>query len=178
MQSKTPERLKSDLYKIVERIEERIKVIPEMKKQMEKMEEILKGKVINGNFVEEEVVIDVNYMNDGAAKMMLIDCGAPKSVVSKKWIEEYLREMRVKEEDIERSCCRRFRMGETTYISEVEITFPIVLKTDEGDYMRRMVKAYIIEAERVNFLLGKESIVELNVILDCPDYKIVFKDKG
>ena len=69
-------------------------------------------------------------------------------------------------------------MGETTYISEVEITFPIVLKTDEGDYMRRMVKAYIIEAERVNFLLGKESIVELNVMLDCPDHKIVFKEKG
>ena len=46
-------------------------------------------------------------------------------------------------------------MGETTYVSDVEITFPIVLKTDEEEYMRRRVKAYVIDAERVNFLLGK-----------------------
>ena len=54
---------------------------------MKEMKEILKGKVISRHFVEEEVVIDVNYMNDGAARMMLIDCGAPKSVVSTGWIE-------------------------------------------------------------------------------------------
>ncbi len=45
-------------------------------------------------------------------------------------------------------------MGETTYISKIEIRFPIVLKTVEGDYMRRQVTVYIIDAERVNFLLG------------------------
>ena len=49
-------------------------------------------------------------------------------------------------------------MGKTTYISEVEIRFPIVLKTDEGEYMKRKLTAYIIDAERVNFLLGRESI--------------------
>ena len=67
--------------------------------------------------------------------------------------------MKGDENEIERkSCCRRFRMGETTYISEVEIRFPIVLKTDEGEYMKRKLTAYIIDAERVNFLLGRESI--------------------
>ena len=43
----------------------------------------MKGKVINRDYLEEEVVIDVNYMNDGAARMMLVDCGAPKSVVNR-----------------------------------------------------------------------------------------------
>ena len=77
--------------------------------------------MVSGNFVEEEVVIDVSYMNDGAARMMLIDCGAPKSFVSRNWIEGYLKEMKVDENEIERkSCCKRFRMGETTYVSEVK----------------------------------------------------------
>ena len=62
--------------------------------------------------------------------------------------------MKVDESEIEKKiCCRRFRMGETTYISEKEIGFPIVLKTDEGVHMRRQVRAYIIDAERVKFLL-------------------------
>ena len=51
-----------------------------------------------------------------------------------------------------RSCYRRFRMGETTYLSEVDITFPIVLKTEDGEYMRKIVIVYIINVERVNSL--------------------------
>ena len=69
-------------------------------------------------------------------------------------------------------------MGETTYTSEVEIRFPIVLKTDEGEYMKRELTAYIIDAERVNFLLGRESIKELDIMLDVPGDRLVFKEKG
>ena len=86
--------------------------------------------------------------------------------------------MKVDESEIKRkSCCRRFRMGETTYLSEIEIKFPIVLKTDDGEYMRRKVIVYIIDAERVNFLLGKESIKELDIMIDVPGERIVFKEK-
>ena len=52
-------------------------------KDMGKLKEILKGKVINRHFVEEDVIVDVNLMNAGAPKMMLIDSGDPKSVVSR-----------------------------------------------------------------------------------------------
>ena len=69
-------------------------------------------------------------------------------------------------------------MGETTYLSEIEIRFPIVLRTDEGEYMRRQVTAYIIDAERVNFLLGRESIKELDMMLDLPRDRIIFEGKG
>ena len=51
-------------------VESQGKDISDMKKTLEKVQEILKGKVICGHFVDEEVVIDVNYMNDGAARMM------------------------------------------------------------------------------------------------------------
>ena len=82
--SKTPERQKSELFKKVENLEK-------------DMKEMLKGKVINGHFVEEGVVIDANLINEGKARMMLIDCGAPKSAVSREWIEGYLNDMKVDE---------------------------------------------------------------------------------
>ena len=50
--SKTPERQKSELFKKVENLEKDNK---EIKKTMEELKEILKGKVINGHFVGEEV---------------------------------------------------------------------------------------------------------------------------
>ena len=95
--SKTPEGQKSELFKKVENLEMDNK---EIKKTMEELKDKLKGKVIYGHFVEEEVVIDVNLINDGKARMMLVDCGAPKSVVSRKWIEGYLRDMKVDEEEM------------------------------------------------------------------------------
>ena len=60
---------------------------------MKEIKEMLKGKFVNTQFVEEEEIVDVNYVNVGAARMMLLDSGAPKSVVSKEWIEDYLKNM-------------------------------------------------------------------------------------
>ena len=75
------------------------------------------GKVINGHFVDKEVVIDVKFRNDGALRMMLIDSRVPKSVVSREWIGWYLKDMKVDESEIERkSCCRRFRMSKHIWV--------------------------------------------------------------
>ena len=68
-------------------------------------------------------------------------------------------------------------MEETTYVSEVEITFPIVLKTDSGDYIKRELTAYIIDADRVNFLLGRETIKEWKLRIDHEEDKLEFKEK-
>ena len=74
--------------------------------------------------------------------MMLIDSGAPESIVSKKWFAEYFREPKINEDDIKRKkCARRFRMGKTVYLSEEEVVFPVVMKTDKGDFMKREVVA-------------------------------------
>ena len=51
-------------------------------------------------------------------------------------------------------------MGETTYLCDIEIRFAAVFKTYEGYYMKREVTAYIIDADRVNFLLGRGTIKE------------------
>ena len=69
-------------------------------------------------------------------------------------------------------------MGETTYLSEIEIRFPVVLKTDNRDYMKRQVTAYIIYIDRVNFLLGRDTQNEWRLNIDVDDNKLEFKEKG
>ena len=106
IQSRMPERQKSELFKEVENI----------KKDIIEMKEMMKGKFINNHFVEEDVIVDLKYMNAGAGRMILIDSGAPESV------EGYLKDMKIDEDEInKKSCYRRFRIGETTYLSDIEI---------------------------------------------------------
>ena len=69
-------------------------------------------------------------------------------------------------------------MGETTYLSEIEIRCPIVFKTDNGDYMKILVTAYIIDADSVNFLLGRETIKEWRQRIEHDEDKLEFKEKG
>ena len=49
---------------------------------MKEMKEMLKCEFVNTQFVEEEIIVDVKFMNAGAPRMMLMDSGSPNSVVS------------------------------------------------------------------------------------------------
>ena len=114
---------------------------------------------------EKEVIVDEKYMDIRSPKCMLIASGVKKSVVSREWIEGYLKDKKIDEDEINRkSCCRRFRMGDTAYLSEVEIRFPILLKTVMGDYIKREVTANIIDGERVYYLPVKETMKEQKLI--------------
>ena len=91
-------------------------------------------KTINTQYVEEEIVIDVKYVNEGQERVMLIDSGAPKSIVSSRWFEGYLKDAKVDEKDVKRKdCTKRFRIGKTVYFSKTEVNFPIVMKTENDD---------------------------------------------
>ena len=81
----------------------------------------MKNKLVNTQFVEEEIIVDVRYVNARAERMMLIDSGAPKSIVSSRWLEGYLRDGKVSNEDVKKgTCARRFRLGKTVYLCVVE----------------------------------------------------------
>ena len=95
-QSKSQERPKSEMFRKVENLE---KEFEKFKKSQNEMKEILKTKLISTQFVEEEIIIDVKYVNLGAERMMYIDSGAPKSIVSKKWLGGYLKDAKVSDED-------------------------------------------------------------------------------
>ena len=53
--------------------------------------------------MEKEKVINIEYMNAGAERMMLIDSGAPKSIVSSIWLEGYLKDTKVSDKDVKRA---------------------------------------------------------------------------
>ena len=77
--SRSLERPKENLYKDVEKIKKKSE---KLEKGLNEVKEILKNKLISTQFVEEEIVIDVKYVNKGEERMMSIDNGAPKSIVS------------------------------------------------------------------------------------------------
>ena len=68
----------SEMFKMMENIKKKVEIVPELQREVKELKEVIRGKVISGHFVEEDVVIDINYVNDGAERMMLVDCGAPK----------------------------------------------------------------------------------------------------
>ena len=119
-------------------------------------------------------------MNFGSSSMMLIVIGKKKSIVSREWIREYLEDMKVDNSEImKKNSDIIFKIGERIYLSEAEVRFPIVLKTDSGDYIKREVKADMIDADRVNFLLGKETIEEWKLKIEdiFLEDLLVFKDQ-
>ena len=68
-------------------------------KAQNEMKEILQNRLISTEFVEEDIVIDVKYVIAEAEKMILIDSGAPKSILSSKWLDEYLKDAKVSKEE-------------------------------------------------------------------------------
>ena len=98
-------------------------------------------------------MIDVMYAQKEMENSMIIDSGAPVSLVSSTWLKNYVKEAKVEEESIVKaSSNRRVRLGKTPYISKEKVTFPIVMKTDDNEQIKREVTAHVIESEEVNFL--------------------------
>ena len=79
------ERPKSEMFRKVEKID---KNNEELKKELQEIKEMLK--TINTQYVLGVIVINVKYVNEGQERLMLIDSGAPKSIVSSRWLEGYL----------------------------------------------------------------------------------------
>ena len=105
---------------------------------MKNMEEMIKKLTINTKYVEEEIVIDIKYIEKDIDNMMIIDSGAPVSLMSSDWFGNYLKEAKIDEEEVKKSkSSRRFRLGKTPYVSMEKMTFPVVMKTDKGDRIRR-----------------------------------------
>ena len=72
--------------------------------------EQLKNSTVTSNYIEEEIEIDVKYIKETEEMKIIVDSGAPMSIVSEKWLEKYLEEMKVgKLRHGKKSCLRKFR---------------------------------------------------------------------
>ena len=139
----------------------------DMKKSIKNMEEMMKKLTINPKFVEEEIVIDVKYVEKDTENMLVIESGVPVSLVSSAWFQQYLREAKVDNEEVKKSnSYRRFRLGKTLYVSGEKVQFPVVMKTDKNDFIKREVIANVIDSDKVTFLCGEETLMEWKTFLD------------
>merc|ERR1712237_283242 len=174
---KSAEKPKSDLVKKVESIEKEISTIKQSVGGIKKIEEMLKKVTINTQFVEEEISIDIKYVQKEIDNSMIIDSGAPVSLMSSAWLANYIEEAKVDNEEIVKSSSnRRFRLGKTPYISTEKVTFPVVMKTDDNDFMKRNMTANLIQSDEVNFLCGEETLRDWRTVLDFEERKLGFKD--
>ena len=87
-------------------------------------------------------------------------------IATSKWMERYLKEMEVKKDDIiEKECNRRFKMGENIYLSDKEIMLPVRMKTDNDDFIMKMVTVGVIDREDELFLCGLKILMDWKVAL-------------
>merc|ERR1712090_11523 len=106
------------LVKKVEGIEKELSTIKQSVGGIKKIEEMLKQVTINTQYVEEEYCIDIKYVQKDFDNTMIIDSGAPVSLISTAWLANYIEESKVDNGEIVRtSSSRRFRLGKTPYIS-------------------------------------------------------------
>ena len=130
----------------------------------------------NTEDTEDEIIIEVKYLKD-ANDMMVIDSGAPVSLVSSNWLETYMRNMEMDDEGIERSeDNKRFRLSKTLYVSKEKVKFPILMKTDKDGLIKEEITVNIIDSDEVTFLCGEEMLVEWRMTLYFRRRKLGFEE--
>ena len=113
------------------------------------------------HFVEEEYGVNVIFVDEAKGMQVIVDSGTPVSIATSKWMEKYLKNMEVKKDEItENECKRKFKMGENIYLSNREIMLPVRMKTENDDYIRRMITVSIVDREDELFLCGLKTLIE------------------
>ena len=118
---------------------------------------MLKKIPVNMKFVEEEIVEDLKFKSETRGLILIVDSGAPLSIVSERGLKKYIEKKVVIEKDFQyKNCGRRFRFGENIYISMKEVKFPIVVKVEDGDFVKREVTTKFLEKKEELFFLWKK----------------------
>ena len=100
-------------------------------------------------------------MSETIGCKMIVDTGPPLIIVSKKWLKKYIGEKAVNEKDLEcRNCLRILHCGEDLYLIMNKFKFTIVVKVEEGDYIKRVVKSNYVDKNKEFFLCGRKILTE------------------
>ena len=112
------------------------------------------------------MVINYTYSDQGR-QMMIIDTGAPVSVVGVPWMKQYLKEFGLEINNIKSvECNQPFVFGPSKrYISESLIELLILITRMDGKEDVLTVQTYLVDAE-VPFLCGKQTLETWNFKID------------
>ena len=81
-----------------------------------------------------------------------------------------------KGEIIEKECNRRFKMGENIYLSYKEIMLPVRMKTDNDDFIMKMVTVSVVDREDELFLCGLKTLMEWKAAVYYKKCELKFDD--
>ena len=142
----------------------------------------LKQKAVNVALVEEEEVEvkDVFFAEDKEkTDMMILDLGAPYSLVGKEWMSKYMKEQGMDIGDLEKKeCCKKFCFGPgKIYVSEVQYKVPFVVKSLDDEEVVLEVDVYEVPAP-VPLLCGKDSMEEWKVVIDLEEKVMKIKSQN
>ena len=115
--------------------------------------------------------------------MMIIDIGAPYSLVGKEWMRKYLDEQKMEIDDLEKVWySKRFRFGPgKIYQAETRYKIPFLVKSEDDTEVVLEADVYEVDAS-VPLLCGKDSLENWNVNIDLRErilgIKMQFDKKG
>ena len=128
-----------------------------------------------GEKIEEHCVREL-FWTKNEKKSILLDSGAPKSVVGQEWFQEYIQENNLKESDIKKqNVTETFKFGAGgLFESKIQVEIPFKIKDNEGDISEVKMKTCIVDHD-IPFLCGRDNIENLGVTIDFSQKTIVFK---
>ena len=71
--------------------------------------------------------------------------------------------------------CKEVQDGQNCSLCDTEVTYLVVLKTEDRDYVKSDVRTSVINADEINLLCGKEKNKGWKSKVDLEDDKLEFK---
>ena len=131
----------------------------------------LKKRPLNVAIVEQEEVevSNVFFTDEEKQKndLMIVDLGAPCSLVGKRWLETYVAGHGIEVADLKMErCLKKFRFGPgKIYVSEAVRVIPVVMKMADETEVTLEIKVYEVDAS-VPMLCGKDALEEWKAVID------------
>ena len=127
---------------------------------------------------EEDGSYLVNYAV-GDNQVLVIDIGAPVSLVGKKWVKRYMEENGLDKECMESQECEQlFKFGPSRkYVSKEMVRLPVMMRAIDRKVLKVWIMAYVVDAD-VPFLIGKKTLEEWKSRLDTQERELVVEMEG
>ena len=87
-----PREVSEHKSKLLLTVEENKQKFEKVEKSVEQVIEMLNTNPVNVKYVEEEIIIDIKFVEASIGRRMIVDSGAPMSIVSANWLKTYIKE--------------------------------------------------------------------------------------
>ena len=163
-------------------LEERLKRVED---SLTKLHEKIDMKVNNVKFIQEEKdeivvghTVDVKYTKEvHETDVMVMDTGCPKSLVGRDWLMKYMEKNGLDKKNLQRKQCdQKFRFGPSKiYKSNEIVSLPISVKEKEkeNEFVRVFMDVFVVDADNVPLLCGKNTMKLWKIIIDMVKETVV-----